>query len=77
MRIVGAILRSQKSVLTVSTFLDGEYSLKDMCLSVPCIVSREGAESIVEANLTPGESKALSQSVTVLCEAIGELRAAS
>lgn len=73
-RIVGAILRNQKSVLTVSTFLGGEYGLQDVCLSVPCIVSQEGAESIVEANLTPDELEALSRSAAVLREAIGELK---
>jgi L-lactate dehydrogenase len=72
-RIVGAILRNQKSVLTISTFLDGEYGLADICLSVPCIVSREGAESIVVANLTPDEMEALSKSAAVIRKAIGKL----
>jgi L-lactate dehydrogenase len=74
-RIVEAILRNQKSVLTVSTFLDGKYGLKDVCLSVPCIVSQEGAESIVVANLTPDELEALSSSAAVIRKAIGELDA--
>jgi L-lactate dehydrogenase len=74
-RIVEAILRNQKSVLTVSTFLDGKYGLKDVCLSVPCIVSQECAESIVVANLTPDELEALSSSAAVIRKAIGELDA--
>jgi len=75
-RIVGAILRNQKSVLTVSTFLDGEYGLENVCLSVPCIVSQEGVESIVEANLTPDEMEALSKSAAVIRKATGELKTA-
>ena len=70
-RIVGAILRNQKSVLTVSTFLDGEYDLEGVCLSVPCIISQKGAERIVVANLTPDELKALSKSAAVIRKAIG------
>jgi L-lactate dehydrogenase len=71
--IVGAILRNQKSVLTVSALLDGEYGLKDVCLGVPCVVSRKGAESVVVANLAPDELVALSRSAAILREAIGEL----
>jgi L-lactate dehydrogenase len=72
-RIVGAILRNQNSVLTVSTFLDGEYGLEDVCLSVPCIVSQKGAASTVVANLTPDELEALSRSAAVIRKAIGKL----
>jgi len=73
-RIVGAILRNQRSVLTVSTVLDGEYGLKDVCLSVPAIVSQVGVEGIMEASLPSKELEALSQSASVLRGAIAELR---
>jgi len=72
-RIVGAILRNQRSVLTVSTVLDGEYGLKDVCLSVPAIVSQVGGEGIMEASLPSKELEALSQSASVLRGAIAEL----
>lgn len=73
-RIVGAILRNQRSVLTVSTVLDGEYGLKDVCLSVPAIVSQVGVEGIMEASLPSKELEALSKSASVLRGAIAELR---
>ena len=73
-RIVGAILRNQRSVLTVSTVLAGEYGLEDVCLSVPCVVSQRGVERVVEASLSPGELDALSRSASILREAITELR---
>jgi L-lactate dehydrogenase len=73
-RIVGAILRNQRSVLTVSTVLDGEYGLEDVCLSVPCVVSQRGVERVVEASLSPGELDALSRSASILREAMAELR---
>ncbi len=65
-RIVGSILQDQRSVLPVSTFLDGEYGLKDVCLSVPCIVGQGGVIEIVKAPLLPDEEKALSKSATIL-----------
>jgi L-lactate dehydrogenase len=69
-RIVGAVLRNQRSVLTVSTVLDGEYGLRDVCLSVPCVVSQEGVERVLEANLSSGEQQALARSASVLKQAI-------
>jgi L-lactate dehydrogenase len=62
LHIVGAILRDQKSVLTVSTILQHEYGLKDVCLSVPVIIGKSGIEMIVEANLPAGEVGLLGRS---------------
>lgn len=72
-RISEAILRNQNSVLTVSTFLDGEFGLQDVCLSVPCIVSENGVQRIIESPLSEQELAALSASASVLNEAIEQL----
>ncbi|MBN2218022.1 MAG: L-lactate dehydrogenase [Pirellulales bacterium] len=72
-RIVGAILRDEHGVLTVSTRLDGEFGLTDVCLSVPCIVAAGGAERIIEARLPDNELKALLASAALLKEAISQL----
>jgi len=72
-RITGAILRGQNSVLTVSALLDGQFGLKDVCLSVPCIVSSGGVERIIENNLPEDEFAALSASAATLKQAIEEL----
>ncbi|MFH0922322.1 MAG: L-lactate dehydrogenase [Fibrobacterota bacterium] len=72
-RIVGAILRNEHSVLSVSTLLDGEYGLKDVCLSVPCIVSQTGIERIIEGKLTGEELLALHASASVIKERLMEL----
>ncbi|MFZ7127377.1 MAG: L-lactate dehydrogenase [Desulfobacterales bacterium] len=65
-RIAGAVLRAQKSVLTVSTRLSGEYGLKDVCLSVPCVVSGGGVERIIRGRLPDDERDALSASASIL-----------
>jgi L-lactate dehydrogenase len=72
-RITGAILRGERSVLTVSTRLEGEFGLDDVCLSVPCIVSRRGVERIIASNLPESEAAALDASAKVLKDAIAQL----
>ncbi len=58
---MGLILAGEESsVLTVSTLLDGEFGLRDVCLSVPCIVSGRGVERIIESPLPDEERAALS-----------------
>ena len=75
-RIVGAILRNEHSVLTVSTLLEGEYGLQDVCLSVPCILSHSGVDRIIEGRLADGEKQALQASAAVLKERLSELKQA-
>ena len=65
-RIVEAIIRDENSVLTVSTLLNGEYGLDDVCLSVPCIINRKGIKSIVETTLDQSEEKALKKSAEII-----------
>lgn len=72
-KITGAILRNQDSVLTVSTYLDGEFGIKDVCLSVPCIVSDRGVAKLIESPLTAGERESLARSAGILKEAISKL----
>ena len=72
-RIVGAVLRGQNSVLTVSTLLDGEFGLEGVCFSVPCIVSENGVERIMENGLPDGERAALETSAKVLKMAFEQL----
>lgn len=72
-RIAGAILRGERSVLTVSTLLEGEFGLRDVCLSVPAIVSESGVDSIIESRLPEHERAALAASARVLREAMEQL----
>ena len=72
-RIVGTLLQDQHSVLPVSTLLDGEYGLRDVCLGVPCVVGQGGVRQIVEAPLLVNEKTALSRSASVLQEVLMQL----
>jgi len=70
LRIIGAILRDERSVLTVSTLLQGEYGLEEVCLSVPCLVGSKGIERVVETILAEDEMEGLANSAEVIRSAI-------
>ena len=72
-RIVGTILQDQSSVLTVSTLLEGEYGINDVCLGIPCVVGKDGVHQVIEARLTPDERKLLQKSAATLESALKEL----
>ncbi len=72
-RIISAILRNEKSVLTVSTVLEGEYGLSQVCLGVPAMLGEAGVERILDVDLPPAERAALERSAGVLKQAIAQL----
>lgn len=72
-RIAEAILKNQKSILTVGTVIDGPYDLHDTSLSLPTIVDREGAQEIFDINLSDDELKALKNSAVKVKEVIDEV----
>ena len=73
-RIAGAILRNERSILSVSMTLNGEFGLHDVCLSVPCIIGRGGVERIIEGELPKDEQSALESSAGRLKEALASIR---
>ena len=72
-RITGAILRSKNSILSVSTLVESDFGIKDVCLSVPCVVSDTGVTRIIESPLSSEELASLSHSAKVLRKAIDSL----
>ena len=71
-RIAEAVLRNEKSVLTVSTLLDGEYGIRDICLSVPCVVGKNGISRVIQAKLSEREQGLLEKSAGVLKEILAQ-----
>ncbi len=69
-RITGAILRSQNSILSVSTFVESDFGITDVCLSVPCVVSDSGVMRIIENPLSPEELKSMANSARILKTAL-------
>lgn len=60
--IAESIIRNKNSILPVSSLLEGEYGLTGLCLSVPTIVNKNGAEQVIEIDLNEEESSLLNQS---------------
>lgn len=65
-RITEAVLRDENSILTVSTLVDGQYGVKDVCLSVPSIVNRSGVAQTLEIDLDGKESEKFKASADML-----------
>ncbi len=65
-RIATAIIRNENSVLTVSTLLDGQYDIADVCMSVPVILSGSGVGRYICPELSPGELEQLRASADAI-----------
>ncbi len=61
-RIVRAIAGDERSVLPVGTLLEGEYGVGGVVMSVPCVIGRNGRESVVACRLAPEEQAAFAAS---------------
>jgi len=69
-RMVEAVLRDQKSTLTASTLLQGQYGLADVCLSLPVVLGRGGVERVIEIPLSHEERQGLERSAGVIRNAL-------
>ena len=65
-KIVKAIINNERKVLSVSTCLNGEYGIEDICIGVPTVVNHRGAKEILEMPLSEDEKKKLNHSVEIL-----------
>jgi L-lactate dehydrogenase len=64
--VVHAVALDQKRILPVSSLVNGPYGLRDVCISIPTVVGRGGAERQHEVELWPKETSALQHSAQVL-----------
>lgn len=71
-RICEALVGDEKSVLTVSSILEGEYSLNGVALSVPCIVGVDGVDEVVELDLSDIEMQGLKNSAEIMTKLLRE-----
>jgi L-lactate dehydrogenase len=72
--VVHAVLLNKKNILPVSSLIQGAYEIRDICLSVPSVVSRRGVESHVNIKLWPKELMALQASARALKETLARVR---
>jgi len=69
-RICEVIVRDERSILSVSSMMHGEYGIDGICLSMPAIVGKNGLESKVPISLDEDEIKALQESARTLKEVV-------
>jgi malate dehydrogenase len=62
-QMVEAIVRDQRRIFPVCTWLQGEYGLSDIYLGVPVVLGKNGIEKIIELDLNDAEKALLSESV--------------
>jgi L-lactate dehydrogenase len=72
-RIVECILRDERSILTVSSLLTGQYGISGVCLSLPSIVGRNGVEKVLELPLSDEEIRLFNKSANILKDIIKQI----
>ncbi len=72
-KLVKAILNDEKALLTVSTYLDGEYNEKNIYIGVPAIITNKGVREILELKLNGQDQQKLSSSANILRDTINSL----
>ena len=72
-RICEVIIRDEKSILPISSMMHGEYGIKDVVLSMPAIVGKNGLETKVPITLNEKEQRMLCQSADTLKKILEEL----
>lgn len=65
-RICSAIVRDEKSVLSVSNYMQGEYGISDIALSTPCVVGADGIEVRMPPSLNYREQEQMKASAQML-----------
>ncbi|RJS78065.1 malate dehydrogenase [Candidatus Bathyarchaeota archaeon] len=68
-----AVLRGRNRVMSVSTYLQGEYGFSDVSIGVPVILGKSGVEKILELELSSETRQRFEKSVLTLKEALGKL----
>jgi len=71
--VIHAVLLNKQSLLPVSSFVQKAYEIRDVCLSVPSVVGRQGVAQHVEIKLWPKELQALQQSARALRDTLAKV----
>jgi L-lactate dehydrogenase len=72
--VVHAVLLNKQALLPVSSLVQNAYDIRDICLSVPAVVSRRGIDKHVEIRLWPKEMQALQQSAKALKDTLAKVK---
>lgn len=73
-QITDAILRDEHRVLPVSVVLEHFHGIRDIALSLPSVVGREGVERVLELDLAPEELAALQNSAETISRSLAGIQ---
>ena len=71
-RICECIIRDEKSILSVSSTINGQFGIEGVCLSMPAIVGADGVETLVPISLDDKEKEKLCESAATLKKVLDE-----
>ncbi len=71
--MIDSIIKDKKKILPLSTYLDGEYNVKGLCIGVPAILGLEGVQDIINLELSEEEKCIFLNGVESLKKAISEI----
>jgi malate dehydrogenase len=71
--MIEAVVKDQKQLIPVSTYLDGEYGYHDLVLGVPAVIGRRGVESIMDLDLNDSERRTMDAAAESVRTAIASL----
>lgn len=72
-RIVEALLRDEKTILTVSTLLNDYCGVSDTYLSVPTVVGKNGVEKVLSVDFSDEEKERFTSSARIMREYIDRI----
>lgn len=72
-QMVESIIRDQKRIFPVCSWLTGQYGLKDIYLGVPVVLGKNGIEKIIELKLNEEEMKLVNESAKAVKEVMDVL----
>lgn len=67
--LLRSMLRGERRIVTISRLQTGALGLKNVALSLPTVISLDGAAKVLEPDLDPEEHKQLERSASILQKA--------
>ena len=64
--ITESILRDENSILTVSSPIEDYLGISGVCLSLPCIVNKDGVKKFLKLDLSAEEQEQLRKSADAI-----------
>lgn len=72
-RIIRSIINDEHTILPVSALVTGHYGIRDLCMSIPAVIGRNGVEHVLDIPLNADEARNLVHSAETLSALVHSL----